>query len=190
MNKTSKPSCNKRVNSGRNRPPGRTTRHRFPYRRRGLSLIEVVAALTLVGTLLVGIVMARARHTHQAALAERKLLAVQAVDELLLRWYTPSSSGGNQPEADKRVLSINAPQSRIPLDSTGSFDSAPALSWRTELVSDPVNEQALERFKLGVVRLTVTDDQAGPEADPLLVIDLAAPAEQEQAGQRTEEAAP
>jgi prepilin-type N-terminal cleavage/methylation domain-containing protein len=42
-------------------------------RRGGLTLIEVVAAIAILGAILVGIVLAKARHTHQLALARQRI---------------------------------------------------------------------------------------------------------------------
>src|SRR4051812_8008804 len=54
--------------------------------RRAMTLIEVVGGLALLGTLLVGVLLAKAKFTRQAATADRKLQAVSAADELLVAW--------------------------------------------------------------------------------------------------------
>src|SRR5687767_11024896 len=54
--------------------------------RRAMTLVEVVGALALLGVLLVGTLLAKARSTRQAALADRRLEAVAAADALLTAW--------------------------------------------------------------------------------------------------------
>ena len=51
-----------------------------------MTLIEVVGGLALLGTLLVAVLLAKAKYTRQAATADRKLQAVAAADELLTAW--------------------------------------------------------------------------------------------------------
>lgn len=55
-------------------------------RRRGLTLIEVLAALVIVGAILGGVAAARAKLTSQWRLAEDKLDAVALVEPLLADW--------------------------------------------------------------------------------------------------------
>src|SRR3954453_12241352 len=68
-------------------------------RRPAMTLVEVVGALGLLATLLVALLLARVRYTHQAALAERRLQAVAAAEALLATWHQdprslPRAGGG------------------------------------------------------------------------------------------------
>ena len=54
----------------------------------GLTLIEVMVGLAILGTLLASLVVARARYLRQWAWAGRKADAVQAADQLLTRWWS------------------------------------------------------------------------------------------------------
>jgi len=52
----------------------------------GLTLIEVSAALALLSTLLVGMLVAHNRHTEQIRRSRQTLDALRQVDALLYRW--------------------------------------------------------------------------------------------------------
>jgi prepilin-type N-terminal cleavage/methylation domain-containing protein len=110
-------------------------------RRAGLTLIEVIAALVILGTLLVGIVLSRSRHSRQIALAERKMQAVRAADGLLTRWWS-------SPEG-------------IPLGNSGQVESDPSLRWRTEVRPDPT----LEKLDVRVVRLEILETRSTGQAE-------------------------
>ena len=80
-------------------------RHRRrPRPRRGVTLIEVLAGLTLLGTLLASLVVANAEQARQAGRAADRLRAVAALDALLTGWHAegaplPPGPGGNLPPA-------------------------------------------------------------------------------------------
>ncbi len=108
----------------------------------GLTLIEVVAAIAILGTILVGVVLAKARHTRQLALTARREVAVRLADELLSQWWT----GGDG----------------VPVGVSGE-DANASLAWRTRRVPNP----PIERLGARVVRLEVRDILGGPEAEGL-----------------------
>ena len=56
--------------------------------RLGLTLIEVVAAIAILGTVLVGITLSQSRHTRQLAAANRQSALADAADQLLAGWWT------------------------------------------------------------------------------------------------------
>ena len=60
--------------------------HRRRLRRPGLTLIEVVAGLALLATVLVLVFAARDRVAHQQVRADRRLAAVAAADALVADW--------------------------------------------------------------------------------------------------------
>lgn len=101
----------------------------------GMTLVEVVCGLALLGTLLASMLMAKARYTKQATVAERRLKAVRAADELLGEWWRDTS--------------------RFPRADAGSVAGDDEFSWRTRRVADA----KLAELGVEVVRLEVIDDR-------------------------------
>jgi prepilin-type N-terminal cleavage/methylation domain-containing protein len=101
--------------------------------RAGLTLLEVVAAIAILGTVLAGMVLARSHHARQIARAQRLENAVRVADELLSGWWT-------------------RPQG-IPIAESGSVDGNASLSWQTRLVAD----LAIGTLGARVVRIEVRD---------------------------------
>lgn len=126
-------------------------------RRSGLTLIEVVAALAILGTLLVGVVLAKSRHTHQRARAEVVSQATHAADVMLEQWW---QSGRG-----------------VPAESQGVLESSGVLTWRTRVLSDPLpNKVAVQVVRLEIYSEFEPGQRAqGPE-QPILFVDLVVPA--------------
>src|SRR5881394_3936045 len=80
--------------------------------RRGATLIEVLAGLVILGTLLVAIAAARGRFARQWVEADRRLAAVRAADKMLADWM----AGAEQ---------------NIPLQAQGELPGVPKCVWRT-----------------------------------------------------------
>ena len=59
-------------------------------RRRGLTLVEVLAGTALLGTLLVSILLADGRCRRQSKAAEDRVAACRIADELLESWWAES----------------------------------------------------------------------------------------------------
>lgn len=59
----------------------------------GFTLVEVVASLMLLGTLLVGLLTAHRQHTRQIRIAELRLEAIAAADQLLKDWQAEGTWG-------------------------------------------------------------------------------------------------
>ena len=57
----------------------------------GLTLVEVIFSLVLVGTLMVTLLMAHRRNTDQLALAEKQLVAIDALDQMMGAFYKSSN---------------------------------------------------------------------------------------------------
>ncbi|MCA9232787.1 MAG: type II secretion system protein [Planctomycetales bacterium] len=74
---------------------------RLPSSADGFSLIEVVASLFLVGTLLVAILTAQRQHVRQLLQADRRLEAIAALDQLLLERTDPGTPTDNERPDDK-----------------------------------------------------------------------------------------
>jgi prepilin-type N-terminal cleavage/methylation domain-containing protein len=123
-------------------------------RRAGLTLIEVVAAIVILGTILVGVVLARSRHTRQIRLAERKALAVRQADALLTGWWTDPNG--------------------VPVGDSGTCGQDGALVWETRLVHNPRAEDIGAR----TVQLTVRNAELTPaysSDQPLVTVEIVLP---------------
>lgn len=60
--------------------------------RRAITLIEVLAGITLMATLFTMMVVAAGRHTARIADAQRELQALEALDQLLAEWYSSDNA--------------------------------------------------------------------------------------------------
>ena len=119
----------------------RRTRRKRP---RGLTLVEVVAGLALLSTLLVAVLTTKARVTRQWTHAQRKLQAAAAADRLLVEWW---------PRRDE-----------FPRQSGGRVAGESGLRWRTTPVANPT----LNALRTSVVRLEIFDERATRPGDDLL----------------------
>jgi prepilin-type N-terminal cleavage/methylation domain-containing protein len=124
----------------------RTFSRLTPHRRapRGLTLVEVVAGLALLSTLLVAVLTTKARVTRQWSHAQRKLQAAAAADRLLVEWW---------PRRDV-----------FPRQSSGRLSGDSGLRWRTT----PLANQALNALRTSVVRLEVLDDRSTRSGEDVL----------------------
>src|SRR5260221_5834505 len=105
-------------------------------RRRAMTLVEVVGGLALLATLLVALLLAKARYTRQSAGADRRLRAVAAAEALLTGWRQDARS--------------------LPRSGSGGVAGDEGFVWRTRTVPNTdVND-------LGgaVVRLEILDDRS------------------------------
>ena len=110
---------------------------RDPVRlRRGLTLVEVIAGLALMASLLSTMVVAYSAHLRQHRNAQRKVLAVELLDRKLEEWRRTS-----QP---------------IPVPAEGDFLDKPEFHWQTELVPN----STLHPFFGEVVRIEVREKQS------------------------------
>lgn len=140
----------------------------------GLTLIEVVAALAILGTLLVGIVLAKSRYNDQLRHARAQAGAVERADQLIARWW--ASPGG------------------VPVGEEGVLPGGDRLRWRTRVVD---NAEVAE-LGVRVVRVEIVDPVREARRDggdetrnngPLIVVDLVLPdpeAEQEKREEQRE----
>ena len=60
---------------------------RYNSSRRGITLVEVVAGMTLLASLATGVLLAFGAHQKQLRRAEQRIDAVQVADQLVGRWY-------------------------------------------------------------------------------------------------------
>ena len=105
-----------------------------------MTLLEVVAGLALLASLLGAVVMAKARHARQAAAADRKLQAVRAADELLAGWHQ-----------NPRTLPPG-------FSGAGVVPGEARLAWRLR----PVSNGGIEQLGGRVVRLEILDERLAP----------------------------
>ena len=108
-----------------------------------MTLLEVVAGLALLASLLAALVVAKARYARQAAAADRRLDAVAGADALLAVWHQDPRS--------------------LPREGSGAVPGDARLSWRTR----PVANGDVEDLGGRVVRLEIFDERAGGR--PVLV---------------------
>src|SRR5262245_7016597 len=84
---------------------------------RGLTLIEVVVGLVILGTLVASVAIARGRALRQYARAELQLRATHAADAMLAAWF-------------------DGPPQAIPVRGGGLIADVPGCVWRTTPVSN------------------------------------------------------
>jgi hypothetical protein len=128
-------------------------RYSDSWKSRALTLIEVITALALLSTLLVGMLVAFKKNAEQirAGLAVREVVA--GVDELLLSW----AQQGTYP----------------PAEGTGRLPGVDGFTWRTRIVS----RQVRNTLALDIVRLEVRAEHASATDAPIVAIELPVPAE-------------
>jgi type II secretory pathway pseudopilin PulG len=106
-----------------------------------MTLIEVLAGLVVLGTVLASVTIARGRFMQQTARAQNKIQAGHAVDAMLSSW-------------------MSGPPDLIPVPAQGALEGTSRLTWQTRWQPNP----AAENLGARVVRLSVIDrfDTAGP----------------------------
>lgn len=100
----------------------------------GLTLVEVLAGLALMGTLLVTMIVLKSRFTHQLVGSDKQLNGAAAADALLTDWWPNPAE--------------------LPIGHSGTVQSSPSLHWRTSLV---IND-TVTHFGGKVVRLEITSE--------------------------------
>lgn len=122
-----------------------------------VTLVEVLAGLTLLGTILAAILIARGRVVVQDRLAERRLEACHVLDGLLEQWWA-------QPD-------------RIPQAGQGEVPGDPAWRWQTRTVTSADAEA------LGAAVVQVELHRTGEEAaQPAAQVEILLPAESKRDG--------
>lgn len=117
-------------------------------RHQGLTLIEVIASLAILGSLLVAILAAKGRSIQQWNTANRRIQATAAADALLSQWW-------QKPET-------------LPHEATGAIEGDSKLTWRTRVIE----ERELGELGLEKVRLEILDQDAKELKDALVIVDL------------------
>lgn len=128
-------------------------RHRTSWRRStGVTLIEVLAALTLLGSLAVVMVLSRGQLMSQHRRAEQKLEAVRVADALLASWWAEGSGS-------------------VPINADGAVATHENWVWDTRAIT----KRDLEPFEARVVRLRILDTQTTGEPIELTSVDVVLP---------------
>jgi len=105
----------------------------------GVTLVEVLASLLLMGSLIVGLVLARGRLVQQHADAQAKLQAVEVADAILAQWWA------QDPPA-------------VPVDAQGEIASHPGWIWQTQHIDIDATHPAAQSG----VRLMIIDQNRPP----------------------------
>lgn len=119
--------------------------------RRAMTLIEVVAGIALLGTVLATTVLAQARLLRQHQRALLKLQAVEAADRLLAQWSMEGRT--------------------LPRQATGTLIPSPLVNWQTRPATDQV-DGALSISVVEFTAIAATDPTGMP---PLVRVELAVP---------------
>ncbi len=125
-------------------------------RGRGLTLIEVVAGLALMSSILVAVLFLKSRYARQQALADHHLQSLAAADALLSVWWqTPA---------------------KFPRQGSGAVASHPTLGWQTRTLPNP----ELARLGCQIIRLEITDRSSSAfGSSDVVAVDVLLPAEGE-----------
>ncbi len=119
-----------------------------------MTLVEVLAGLALLASVLVGLLAAKAGYARQSERADLRLRAVTAADQLLAGWW--QSPGG------------------VPGSADGATPGDAGLRWRTRLVANA----AVEEIGASNVRLEILSAaQDGRAPSFVLAVDLVLPPE-------------
>lgn len=134
---------------------GRTTK------RPAMTLIELIAGLVILGSVLAALAVARGRFARQWAAADRKLHAVKALDALIAEW-------------------MQAPAPQIPVNRQGALPDVKNCVWRARAS----RHSGSSKLNAEVVRVEVFDraDAEKANAPPIVTVDLLVHVPQRRAG--------
>ncbi|WP_182866110.1 type II secretion system protein [Rhodopirellula sp. JC639] len=120
-------------------------------RRRAFTLLELIVALALMGSLLVGSMLAFSRHRKQLSMADKQLEAARVADRL--------------------VHQFTAQQGGFPIAARGAVVGNSGWIWQTS----PVGSTSLATVPMQVVRFQIMEID-GNSTTPLVAVDLVKPA--------------
>jgi uncharacterized membrane protein len=119
-----------------------------------MTLVEVLAALVLLGSMLVVIVIGRNRLIGQYHAAQRRQAAVQAAERLLADWWKD-------------------PTRLLPRSAQGPVDGADHLQWRTQVVPQAAADQlGGQVVRLQMIGQSPQDRRVQAEGLVLLSVDV------------------
>ena len=116
-----------------------------------MTLIEVLAALMLMSSILVALITARGRLLSQHTQAMAKQEAVRVADELLATWW-------------------NTDPPAIPMEGEGDVLGHPGWVWRTSEVG-----LVAEGLPVQTIRLAIIDERNPSDPNELVRVDVLAP---------------
>ena len=124
-----------------------------------------MAAIAILGVILVGVMLAKARHTHQLEMARQRCAAVDVADELIAGWWT-------SPEG-------------VPVGKNGTVEGHTSLTWTIA----EVDNAPMQALGARVMRVTLRPARHADAADalnvePLVVVDLVLPADHDTQSER------
>jgi hypothetical protein len=114
-----------------------------------MTLIEVVAGLALLGSVLAGVLVTKAAYTRQARAAERRSAAAAEADALLTAWW-----------GDQKLK---------PRDDAGLTPKG--FRWVRRIRPDP----KAEALGMQVLHLELTDPSTSVPESPVVVVELVVP---------------
>ena len=127
------------------RPRGKRRSHaREGSGKKGLSLIEVLASIALLGVLLSATLVAIGRHTRQVRLAQDRLIALEVADGLLHQWLVQD---GGRLEAEE-----------------GSVPDHPAWRWQVTGRIEP----GIEHLGAHIGRVEIVKQRSAQEEEAVL----------------------
>jgi prepilin-type N-terminal cleavage/methylation domain-containing protein len=115
-------------------------------RRRGFTLMEVVVALVLMGSVLAGSLLAFSRHRKQLSMADKRIEATMIADQL--------------------VTELSSQRGGIPIEARGRIAGKPSWIWLTS----PVGATQLATVPMQVVRFQILE--LSPTPTPLVSVDI------------------
>ena len=124
----------------------------------GLTLVEAACAMALLGSLLVGILLAGARLARQQGRAERRIEAAGIADALLVGWW--------------------AKRDEFPRADAGAVPGRYGWRWRTQVVAG----DDADAMNAEVVALEVFAPHATPEDAPAIRVEVLLPKEKRKSG--------
>ena len=115
----------------------------------GLTLVEVLAALVIMGTILTGLVMAKSHHTRQLAIAREQQAATHVLDSLLSQWWS-------------------SPQG-VPINQRGSIEKDGRWTWESRTVPNSAIQETGARVVRVELRPAAGEAERAPENSQLTV---------------------
>ena len=106
--------------------------------RRGFTLLEVIVALALMGSVLVGSLLAFSQHRHQLSMADKRLEATVFADQL--------------------VNQLSSQQGGMPSNARGPVPGKSGWIWQTL----PVGTTTIATIPMRVVRLQILEINVAP----------------------------
>ena len=120
-------------------------------RARGMTLIEVVAGLAILASMLTAIFSVKSRVTRQTRITERRREATAVADALLASWWQNKNT--------------------FPRSESGPVEGGQNFIWRTQPIPNP----SAQACGAEVVRLEVLDATSLPAPAPLVTVELILP---------------